>query len=79
MASLTHFFLLSLSLLLSLFASSSNAQLSPNFYARSCPNLQAIVRSTMSQALAREPDSVPPSSVSSSTTASSMAVTPESS
>ncbi|KAK4255615.1 hypothetical protein QN277_008594 [Acacia crassicarpa] len=53
MASLTHFFLLSLSLL-SLFASSSNAQLSPNFYARSCPNLQAIVRNTMRQALARE-------------------------
>ncbi|KAK4255613.1 hypothetical protein QN277_008592 [Acacia crassicarpa] len=52
MASLTHFFLLSLSLL-SLFTS-SNAQLSPNFYARSCPNLQAIVRSTISQALARE-------------------------
>ncbi|KAI9083095.1 hypothetical protein K1719_034999 [Acacia pycnantha] len=53
MASLTHFFLLSLSLL-SLFASSSNAQLSPNFYARSCPNLQTIVRSAISQALARE-------------------------
>ncbi|KAK4255614.1 hypothetical protein QN277_008593 [Acacia crassicarpa] len=53
MASFTHFFLLSLSLL-SLFASSSNAKLSPHFYARCCPNLQAIVRTTMSQALARE-------------------------
>nr|ACE00594.1 lignin biosynthetic peroxidase [Leucaena leucocephala] len=53
MASLTHFFLLALSVL-SLFASSSNAQLSPNFYARSCPNVRAIVRNTMRQALARE-------------------------
>ncbi|XP_054792956.1 peroxidase P7-like [Prosopis cineraria] len=53
MASLTHFFFLALSIL-SLLASSSNAQLSPNFYARSCPNLQAIVRSTMRKALARE-------------------------
>ncbi|XP_054812694.1 peroxidase P7-like [Prosopis cineraria] len=53
MASLTHFFLIALSVL-SLLATSSNAQLSPNFYARSCPNLQTIIRSTMWQALARE-------------------------
>ncbi|XP_028807668.1 peroxidase P7-like [Neltuma alba] len=53
MASLSHFFLLALSVL-SLLASSSNAQLSPNFYSRSCPNLQTIVRNTMRQALARE-------------------------
>ncbi|XP_028807666.1 peroxidase P7 [Neltuma alba] len=53
MASLSHFFLLALSVL-SLLASSSNAQLSPNFYARSCPNLQTIVRNTMRQAVARE-------------------------
>ncbi|MBA0746695.1 hypothetical protein Gogos_009192 [Gossypium gossypioides] len=32
----------------------ANAQLSPNFYARSCPNLQTIVRNAMSQAVNRE-------------------------
>ncbi|BAT89977.1 Peroxidase 52 [Vigna angularis] len=40
--------------ILSLLAFSSNAQLSPSFYARTCPNLQTIVRSTMRQAIARE-------------------------
>ncbi|GMH12135.1 hypothetical protein Nepgr_013976 [Nepenthes gracilis] len=32
-----------------------NAQLSASFYGRSCPNLQAIVRSTMRQAVIKEP------------------------
>ncbi|WVZ03667.1 hypothetical protein V8G54_024473 [Vigna mungo] len=40
--------------ILSLLAFSSNAQLFPTFYARTCPNLQTIVRSTMRQAIARE-------------------------
>jgi peroxidase len=41
--------------LASLLAHTSNAQLSPSFYAGRCPNLQSIVRSVMSQAVAREP------------------------
>jgi len=40
--------------ILSLLVFSCNAQLSPTFYARTCPNLQPIVRSAMSQAIARE-------------------------
>ncbi|XP_021732934.1 peroxidase P7-like [Chenopodium quinoa] len=32
-----------------------NAQLTPNFYARSCPKLHNIVRTTMALAVAREP------------------------
>jgi len=40
--------------ILSLFAFSSNAQLSSTFYARTCPNLQAIVRRTMIQAIRTE-------------------------
>ncbi|WOL12407.1 peroxidase P7-like isoform X1 [Canna indica] len=32
-----------------------HGQLSPTFYAKSCPNLQTIVRSAMAQAVAREP------------------------
>ncbi|KAG4149477.1 hypothetical protein ERO13_D05G337500v2 [Gossypium hirsutum] len=32
----------------------ANAQLSPNFYASSCPNLQTIVRNAMSRAVNRE-------------------------
>ncbi|KAJ7981588.1 Peroxidase [Quillaja saponaria] len=53
MASITHlfatFFLLSL-----LACSSTNAQLTANFYATTCPNLQTIVRNAMRQAVARE-------------------------
>ncbi|XP_027911954.1 peroxidase P7-like [Vigna unguiculata] len=41
--------------MLSLLAFSSNAQLSPSFYARTCPKLQSIVRTTMRQAVATEP------------------------
>ncbi|TKY66756.1 Peroxidase 52 [Spatholobus suberectus] len=40
--------------ILSLLAFSSNAQLSPTFYATTCPNLQTIVRSAMRQAVAGE-------------------------
>ncbi|KAG4967906.1 hypothetical protein AAZX31_12G121300 [Glycine max] len=40
--------------ILSLLAFSSNAQLSPTFYAKTCPNLQTIVRSAMRQAVAKE-------------------------
>ncbi|KNA12091.1 hypothetical protein SOVF_129110 [Spinacia oleracea] len=32
-----------------------DAQLTPNFYARTCPTLQSIVRDTMAQAVAKEP------------------------
>lgn len=35
-------------------SSSTNAQLSPNFYAKTCPRLQPIVRNAMSQAINRE-------------------------
>ncbi|RDX91627.1 Peroxidase 52 [Mucuna pruriens] len=52
MASLNHFFV-ALSIL-SILAFSSNAQLSPTFYAKTCPNLQTIVRSAMSKAIAGE-------------------------
>ncbi|QCD87625.1 peroxidase [Vigna unguiculata] len=41
--------------MLSLLAFPSNAQLSPSFYARTCPKLQSIVRTTMRQAVATEP------------------------
>ncbi|XP_047180387.1 cationic peroxidase 1-like [Vigna umbellata] len=41
--------------ILSLLAFSSNANLSPHFYARTCPNLQTIVNNTMKQAIATEP------------------------
>ncbi|KAK9689946.1 hypothetical protein RND81_09G093200 [Saponaria officinalis] len=37
------------------FAWSSNAQLSPFFYSRTCPNFQFIVRNTMRQATFNEP------------------------
>ncbi|XP_010246463.1 PREDICTED: peroxidase P7-like [Nelumbo nucifera] len=49
---ITHCFL-TLSLL-ALFACSAHAQLSPNFYATTCPNLQGIVRNGMRQAVNRE-------------------------
>lgn len=39
---------------LSLLALAARAQLSPNFYAKTCPNLQTVVRSAMSQAVAKE-------------------------
>lgn len=41
--------------LVSLLAYTSNAQLSPMFYAGRCPSLQSIVRSVMSQAVAKDP------------------------
>ncbi|KAJ3692131.1 hypothetical protein LUZ60_012481 [Juncus effusus] len=41
-------------LLVSFLSCGAYAQLSPNFYASSCPNLQSIVRSSMRQALAKE-------------------------
>ncbi|KAJ3692130.1 hypothetical protein LUZ60_012480 [Juncus effusus] len=41
-------------LIISLFVFSSNAQLSPSFYAGRCPNLQSIVRSVMQQAVASD-------------------------
>ncbi|PKA46856.1 Peroxidase 4 [Apostasia shenzhenica] len=41
--------------LLSLAASAAQAQLSSRFYAATCPNLQAIVRSGMAQAVSKEP------------------------
>ncbi|XP_021732933.1 peroxidase P7-like [Chenopodium quinoa] len=53
MASTIRFSIL-LSLVL-LIASSTNAQLTPFFYARTCPTLQFIVTNTMRQALVKEP------------------------
>ncbi|CAJ1978789.1 unnamed protein product [Sphenostylis stenocarpa] len=53
MASFHSHFLVIVSIL-SLLAFSSNAQLSPTFYATTCPNLQTIVRTAMRQAIARE-------------------------
>ncbi|XP_021275379.1 peroxidase P7-like [Herrania umbratica] len=55
MASIVSYFSLSIILLVLLSSSSTaNAQLSPNFYANSCPNLQTIVRNAMNQAVNRE-------------------------
>lgn len=51
MASVNFFVVVSI---LSFLAFSSNAQLSPTFYASTCPNLQTIVRSAMRQAIAKE-------------------------
>ncbi|XP_022739881.1 peroxidase P7-like [Durio zibethinus] len=47
-------FTLSCILLVLLSCSAANAQLSPNFYANSCPNLQTIVLNAMTQAVNRE-------------------------
>ncbi|XP_020587712.1 peroxidase P7-like [Phalaenopsis equestris] len=55
MASNATMLFLALPILLLLLASSAEAQLSPNFYAKTCPNLQSIVRSSMAQAVAKEP------------------------
>ncbi|XP_014491346.1 peroxidase P7-like [Vigna radiata var. radiata] len=54
MSSINNSFFVMVSIL-SLLAFPSNAQLSPFFYARTCPNLQTIVHSTMKQAIATEP------------------------
>ncbi|KAK6238387.1 hypothetical protein QUC31_003856 [Theobroma cacao] len=55
MAFVVSYFSLSLILLVLLSSSSAaNAQLSPKFYANSCPNLQTIVRNAMTQAVNRE-------------------------
>ncbi|KAK9285243.1 hypothetical protein L1049_024432 [Liquidambar formosana] len=51
-SSFTHFFV-TLSIV-SLFVCSANKQLSPNFYAATCPTLPTIVRNAMSQAVNRE-------------------------
>ncbi|XP_058100848.1 peroxidase P7-like [Magnolia sinica] len=52
MAFPTHFITLSL---LALLACTARAQLSPNFYATSCPTLASMVRDVMNQAITREP------------------------
>ncbi|PKU86179.1 peroxidase P7 [Dendrobium catenatum] len=55
MASISHITsFLALSLLL-LLVFSADAQLSSNFYAATCPNLQSIVRSAMAKAVKKEP------------------------
>ncbi|CAL9058573.1 unnamed protein product [Musa banksii] len=41
--------------ILSLLASATRAQLSPAFYATTCPNLETIVRSVMAQVVAQDP------------------------
>ncbi|XP_022147952.1 peroxidase P7-like [Momordica charantia] len=50
MASISHLFIV-----LSLLTFSANAQLSPTFYSKTCPNLQRIVRSGMTKAINKEP------------------------
>ncbi|GMY08863.1 peroxidase P7-like [Fagus crenata] len=52
MASTTH--IVTVLTILSLLACSVNAQLSSNFYATTCPNLQTIVRNAMTQAVNKE-------------------------
>ena len=52
MASTTH--IVTVLTILSLLACSLNAQLSSNFYATTCPNLQTIVRNAMTQAVNKE-------------------------
>ncbi|KAL4620604.1 hypothetical protein ACB092_06G167400 [Castanea dentata] len=55
MASKTRIILVTLLSILSLLAYSSvNAQLSPNFYATTCPNLQTLVQNAMRQAVTKE-------------------------
>ncbi|KAK7264383.1 hypothetical protein RJT34_31992 [Clitoria ternatea] len=53
MATLNQVLVIVLSVI-SVITCSSNAQLSPNFYAKTCPNLQTIVRNGMRQAVAKE-------------------------
>ncbi|KAL2937436.1 Peroxidase 4 [Bienertia sinuspersici] len=48
------FYVISLIWLLT-FASNTNAQLTPTFYARTCPKLHSIVRATMAKAIANDP------------------------
>ena len=43
-----------LAVVISVLAAAANAQLSPSFYSRSCPNLGSIVRSGMASAVQRE-------------------------
>jgi len=52
MATLTKLFV-TLSII-SLLACSTNAQLNPNFYGRTCPSLQTIVRREMTKAINNE-------------------------
>lgn len=47
-------FLIAAIIFVSLLAWLANAQLSPNFYARTCPNIQGIVHNAMMQAVGRE-------------------------
>ncbi|VVA36631.1 PREDICTED: peroxidase [Prunus dulcis] len=54
MASLSYFFIVVTLFIFPFFGCCANAQLSPNFYARTCPSLPTIVRNAMSQAVARE-------------------------
>ncbi|KAL3715134.1 hypothetical protein ACJRO7_006947 [Eucalyptus globulus] len=42
-------------IIVSLLVCLTNAQLSPNFYTRTCPNVQSIVRNATTQAVRREP------------------------
>ncbi|KAK8940320.1 Peroxidase 4 [Platanthera guangdongensis] len=48
-------FLCIIAALFLLLASSADSQLTPKFYARTCPNLEAVVRSAVAQAVAEEP------------------------
>ncbi|GAV61040.1 peroxidase domain-containing protein, partial [Cephalotus follicularis] len=54
MASISYFFA-TISIFITLLVSATNAQLSADFYARTCPDLHRIVRNTMTQAVNGEP------------------------
>jgi peroxidase len=47
--------LIALAVVLAVLGGAAEAQLSPNFYATSCPNLATIVRQGMAAAVRREP------------------------
>lgn len=54
MASLSHFLIITVLFIVPFFSCCVNAQLSANFYARTCPTLPTIVRNAMRQAVSRE-------------------------
>ncbi|KAM1011656.1 hypothetical protein FF1_046830 [Malus domestica] len=54
MASLSHFLIISVLFIVPFFSCCVNAQLSANFYARTCPTLPTIVRNAMREAVSRE-------------------------
>lgn len=54
-SSISYLFVTLILTIISLLACTSNAQLSPTFYATSCPNFQRIARDEMTKAVNRQP------------------------